>query len=114
MPLENVLFDTFRPDTGRRTRYIHTEEGAIIVNDQDRTQILADNARQRSMFDKWRAYKANVSDADGVVMIPVARIPMADYYHAERLGITRDPARLRAWLNRRDTRAFRVDDCRQL
>jgi hypothetical protein len=114
MSLETVLFETNRPDTGRRTRYIHTEDGAIIVNDQDRAQILRDNARQRAMFDKWHAYKANVSDADGVVMIPVARIPMADYYHAERLGITRDPARLRAWLNRRDTRAFRVDDCRQL
>ena len=111
MALENVLFESNRPDTGRRTRYIHTEDGAIIVNEQDRSAILRDNARLRALFDKWHAYKANVGSSG---MTHIARIPMADYYNLERLGITRDPARLRAWLNRRDARAFRVDDCRQL
>jgi hypothetical protein len=112
--LETVLFDQFHADTGRRTRVILTEDGAIIVNDQERAAILRDNARQRAMFDKWNAYKANVSDDDGQVMIHVARIPMADYWNLVRAGITRNPAQLRAWLNRGDTRAFRVDDCRRL
>jgi hypothetical protein len=111
MSLENVLLETFRPETGRRTRFIQTEDGAIIVNDQDRSAILKDNARRRAMFDKWNAYRANVGSSG---MTHIARIPVADWWHLDRLGVTRDPARLRAFLNRPDARAFRVDDGRQL
>jgi hypothetical protein len=111
MALENVLLDINHPETGRRTRLISTEDGNIIVNDQDRTAILKANAIARSYFDKWEAYKANTSNGGWV---RVASIPVADFYNLDRLGVTRSPERLRAFLNRSDARAFRVDDCRRL
>jgi len=111
MALENTLLDIHHPDTGRRTRYVQTENGAIIVNDQDRSAILAANAIERSMFDKWNAYKANVSSGGWT---KVASIPAADFWALDARGVTRHPASLRAWLNRDDTRAFRTDDCRKL
>ena len=111
MALENTLLDVFHPETGRRTRYIQTEDGAIIVNEQDRSAILARNAIDRSMFDKWNGYKANVS-SNGWTR--VASIPMADFFAADARGVTRHPASFRAWLNRSDTRQFRTDDCRNL
>jgi hypothetical protein len=111
MALENVLLDLDHPETGRRTRLISTEDGNIIVNDQDRSAILRANAIARSHFDKWNAWRANTSSGGWV---RIASIPMADYFHLDRLGITRSPAQLRAYLNRSDARAFRVDDCRKL
>lgn len=111
MALENVLLDLHHPETGRRTRLVQTEDGNIIVNDQDRSAILHANAIARSHFDKWNAYRANTASGGWV---RVASIPMADYWQLDRLGVTRNPARLRAFLNRPDARAFRVDDCRQL
>jgi hypothetical protein len=111
MALENVLLDIHHPETGRRTRLVNTENGNIIVNDQDRAAILEDNARWRAVFDKWHASNVNLASSG---MNRVASIPMADWLHLERLGITRQPARLRAYLNRPDARKFRVDDCRRL
>lgn len=111
MALENVLLDLSHADTGRRTRLVQTEDGMLIVNDQDRAAILAANAQARSNFDKWTAYRANVASNS---MTRVASIPMADWWNLRRLGIAQNPARLRAWLNRPDARAFRTDDCRKL
>ena len=111
MSLETVLLDISHPETGRRTRLISTENGNIIVNDQDRSAILRANAVARSHFDKWNAYRANVKSGGWV---RVASIPAADYWHLDRLGVTRSPAQLCAFLNRPDARAFRVDDCRKL
>jgi len=113
MALENVLLDIHHPETGRRTRLIGTENGNIIVNDQDRAAILEDNARWRAIFDKWHATQVNCDDASAG-HVRVASIPMADWAHLQRLGITRNPAALRAYLNRPDAQKFRTDDCRKL
>jgi hypothetical protein len=112
MALENTLLDIHHPETGRRTRYVQTENGALIVNDQDRAAILEDNARWRAVFDKWNASKQNLGSTN--TMIRVASIPMADWLMLDRLGITRHQASLRAFLNRPDAQKFRTDDGRKL
>lgn len=111
MALENVLLDIHHPDTGRRTRLVSTENGNIIVNDQNRSAILEDNARWRAVFDKWHATKVNLASSG---MTRVASIPMADWANLVRLGVTRSPAALCAYLNRADAQQFRTDDCRKL
>lgn len=41
-------------------------------------------------------------------MAHVARIPISVYQELKRKGIADDPKRMKAWLNDRDQRAFRV------
>jgi hypothetical protein len=40
----------------------------------------------------------------------VATIPMSIYAELVQKGITRDPARMKQWLNDRDNRVFRIKD----
>lgn len=108
-----VLTDTYRPDAGRRTRVIIDGETGLplIVNTQATAPIVEANKRAQSLFDPHVARQNNVGSSG---MTRVASIPNVVWMRLKKMGITRDPKALERWLDRRDARFFRTDDCRRL
>jgi hypothetical protein len=109
----SVLLDLFNPDSRKRTR-VEREPGSRlfrIISEQDCASIAEECKRRSSMFDRHMARAANLR---GAGTVQVAEIPMVIYHQLRRAGIAQNPQRLKKWLSRRDSRAFRVDDGRPL
>jgi len=77
----------------------------VIITRQATRQIVDDNKRTASMFDK-HAVRGKPR--------MVANIPAVVWLRLMKLGIANDRAALMKWLSRRDARHFRVDDGRPL
>lgn len=102
------LYEQWRPDVRRMTEVVRDSETGLplIIQTQDTRPILESNKRLASNFDPHRAKRAT--------MHHVARIPWPEWIKLTRLGITRDDKAFNAYLNMRETRAFRTDDGRKL
>jgi len=101
-----LLYDNYQPATGRST-YVEVDDETglpVVVQAQD-TQPIVESAKAiASSFDPWRRTEVQ----------HVARIPLVIWQRLNRLGITKDPAAFRAWLNSREARLLRTDDGRIL
>lgn len=106
-----TIYDSYRPEVRRRTRVIVDADTGLplIINEQDYQPIVDDNARLRSQFDRHAQRQANVNG-----LAHVARIPLQEWNKLEKMGITADDKALDKYLDRRDARAWRVDDGRRL
>jgi hypothetical protein len=102
MPL---LYERYDPVTGRGTEIeTDAEAGLVFTHTQDTRPIVESAKAIASNFDP-RVRRDTVH---------VARIPLVVWRQLQRLGITNDEKALNAWLNDRDNRVFRTDDCSQL
>jgi hypothetical protein len=98
------LYQHYDPLTGRNTEVEVDGKEMLFIHSQD-TKPIVESA------------KAIASNFDPLVRrdtIHVARIPLVIWRQLQRLGITNDEKALNAWLNDRDNRVFRTDDCSQL
>lgn len=103
-----TLYDCWNPHTLRQTEVVTDADTGLplIVHVQDTRPILAANQRDAANFDRHKARRAD--------FVHVARIPMPEWIKLQRLGITSDQRAFNAYLNMRETRAFRCDDGRTL
>ena len=93
------------PVTQRATEIeIDSEVGLVFTHSQA-------TARCRKRGDSVWLRSALAPQQD---VVHVARIPLVIWQRLQRLGITRDPKALNAWLNSRECRLFRTDDGRKL
>jgi len=108
-----TLLNSYKPSTGRRTRVVvDTETGLpLIINTQNTRPIVEANKQAQSAFDPHRARRINTASSG---MTRVASIPNVLWMRLKAMGITKDEKKLNEWLNRRDARFFRTDDCRRL
>ena len=99
------FYETYDPVTRRGTEIERDDEvGLVFTHTQDTKPIV-------------ESCKAIASSFDPLVRrdtVHVARIPLVIWRQLQRLGITNDEAALNRWLNDRDNRVFRTDDCSQL
>jgi len=102
------LYHSFDPVTRRATRVITDSETGLplIITTHDGHAIADSAKRLASNFDKHIHPKSGVTH--------VARLPYPVWNRLNRIGITRDRAAFRVWLNSREARAFRTDDARRL
>jgi hypothetical protein len=108
-----VVLETRHRDTLRRTRIIMDGDTGlpVIVNEQNLKPFIEQNKREQSLFDPHIARANNVGSSG---MTKVASIPFVVWRDLNRRGIAQNPVLFRKWLNRRDARYFRTDDCRPL
>lgn len=109
--LDLATIDIRNPVTGTRTRRVRDSETGLplIIREQDYTPIIDANKRQSTQLD---AHQLRAKNLAGGVM--VASIPVVQWWELHKRGIAQNPRMLKAWLNRRDARFFRVDDGRKL
>lgn len=102
------LYEAWNPFTRRSTTITtDAETGLPLIELVQDTQPIVDSAKRlASNFDPHRRNK------DG--WTHVARIPAVIWQRLNKLGITKDPKALNAWLDGRDQRVFRTDDARRL
>lgn len=77
---------------------MHEQDGKVIVTNSQDVQ---------SLLDKNKAFR-NDDLGKGKDMRHCASIPLHILHYLEQRGITKDPKRLKAWLNDPDNRAFRT------
>lgn len=76
------------------------EGNVTLQTQQDVSQVIEQNKREFNSVDERAGW--------GGEMHKVASIPLSLLHELEKKGITKDPARLKAWLNDPDNRAFRT------
>jgi hypothetical protein len=99
------LYQRYDPTTGRNTEIETDPEAGLVFTHSQDTRPIVESA------------KAIAASFDPLVRrdtVHVARIPLVVWRQLQRLGITQDRAALNRWLNDRDNRVFRTDDCSQL
>jgi hypothetical protein len=101
-----LIYDNYDELTRRSTTIeLDAETGLpVIVQTQDTKPIIESAKALAANFDPYQRRD----------MVHVARIPGVMWAQLNRLGITKDPAALRAWLNSREARLLRTDDGRTL
>jgi hypothetical protein len=82
---------------------IHLDETfdrLILETSQDVTPLIEENRAFMADTDERAPFKGD--------LVRVASIPMNLFMELDRIGITRDPAAFRRWLNDRDNSVFRT------
>jgi hypothetical protein len=106
--MSNPLYSKYDP-VARRSTEVSTDPDTgklVFIHAQNTTPIVESAKRIASSFDR---HAKRPDD-----WVHVARIPLVIWQHLQRLGITKDPMALNAWLNDSDQRVFRTDDGRRL
>lgn len=102
--MSRPLYERYDPVTLRNTEVEVDGKEMLFIHSQD-TKPIVESA------------KAIASSFDPLVRrdtVHVARIPLVIWRQLQRLGITNDEKALNRWLNDRNNRVFRTDDCSQL
>lgn len=104
--MSTPLYESWNETTQRSTTIeLDTETGLPLITQAQNVRPIVESAKRiASNFDPHRR-----SD-----MTHVARIPLVIWQRLQRLGITKDPKALNAWLDSRECRLFRTDDGRRL
>ena len=105
--MTTLLYQSFDPVTQRATEIETDSEVGLVFTHTQATREIVESAKAiASGFDPHWHPKQDV--------VHVARIPLVIWQRLQRLGITRDPKALNAWLDSRECRLFRTDDGRKL
>jgi hypothetical protein len=83
------------------TQLVRDADGNLLILGKQRSEVIVDaNKRLAAMWDKHRMRGRSRM---------VAELPMLDYWRLKRQGIIDDPIALLQWLDRPDTKYYRVD-----